>query len=97
MNLLPAPPFDRAGDGADGARAGAGEGVRRRRLLRPLDWWRADATKYPKLSSVARRFFGLPATTGACERLVSTAGMIIRKHRNRLSPRLAEALLILRQ
>ena len=52
----------------------------------PLSWWKLKESKYPILSSIARRILCVPATSAPSERLFSYAGLTISNHRNRLLP-----------
>lgn len=48
-------------------------------------WWKENQNVYPNLNRMARDFFSIQATSVPAERLFSKAGLIIRKHRNRLN------------
>lgn len=37
----------------------------------PLDWWRLNSHRYPKLAILARRYLATPASSAASERLFS--------------------------
>ena len=39
-----------------------------------LDWWKANAKKFPNLSVMARQYLGCPATSATVERFVLTGG-----------------------
>lgn len=56
----------------------------------PLIWWKENASRFPTLSLLAKKYFGTPATSVPCERLFSIAGEVISKKRNRLSVGQAE-------
>lgn len=58
-----------------------------------LNWWRANANRFPSLASMARTYLCIPATSVPCERIFSEIGLVIRKNRSRLSPKIAEALI----
>ena len=51
----------------------------------PLEWWKEMAIKYPILSTLAKQFLGVPATSVASERVFSTAGDIVTAQRACLS------------
>lgn len=58
----------------------------------PLDWWRENEMKYPLLSSIAKRYLSIPATSAPIERLFSQMGLIITKKRSCLRGSTASAL-----
>lgn len=60
-----------------------------------LMWWKDHSAMYPSSATMARDFLSTPATSVPAERLFSSAGLTIRKQRNRLSAGSAEALLCL--
>ena len=62
----------------------------------PLNWWKLKESKYPILSSIARRILCVPASSAPCERLFSYAGLTISNDRNRLLPENAEQFIFLR-
>ena len=52
----------------------------------PLDWWRKNEDRYPKLSKAAKRIHCIPTTSTPSERIFSKAGFIINKTRSALLP-----------
>ena len=48
----------------------------------PLDWWRLNATKYPRLSELAKIYLTIPATSIPSERTFSVAGLTVSKLRS---------------
>lgn len=60
-----------------------------------LKWWKDHETVFPHLAIMARDILAIPATSVPAERLFSKAGLIIRKHRNRLNAESARTLLCL--
>lgn len=60
-----------------------------------LGWWQSRQSSFPSLSKMSRDILSIPATSVPSERLFSKAGLIIRKHRNRLTPESATSLLCL--
>lgn len=52
----------------------------------PLQWWKNNQQKYPKLSKLARRYLCIPATSTASERAFSKAGNIVTAKRSCLKP-----------
>ncbi|CAG8758765.1 15597_t:CDS:2, partial [Rhizophagus irregularis] len=63
----------------------------------PLDWWRAHAQIFPKLSQIARKYLGIPATSVSSERLFSHANNLITVKRTRLDTDLAGKMLFLKR
>ncbi|XP_053597533.1 uncharacterized protein LOC128668478 [Microplitis demolitor] len=43
----------------------------------PLLWWREEKNKYPRSSTMARRYLAIPCTSAESERLFSIAGDIV--------------------
>ena len=48
-------------------------------------WWRRRIDEYPLLAQVARRNFGVRASSAEAERDFSAAGLIVSKQRSRLT------------
>ena len=63
----------------------------------PLCWWKMNASRYPFLSILTRKFLCIPATSVPSERIFSAAGHIVSKLRASLSPDNVDGLLFLRQ
>ena len=61
----------------------------------PLVWWKAHARKFPLISTVAKRFLCIPATSAPAERVFSVAGLAISKLRSSLLPEFANDLIFL--
>ena len=59
----------------------------------PLQWWRVTGATYPVLSLVARRIMSIPAISVPCERLFSTAGIIVNDLHSSLSPQAVNTLI----
>jgi len=59
----------------------------------PLLWWQAHTCEFPVLSSMARDYLTIQATSVASEHAFSIAGNTITKTRNRLLPETARACL----
>lgn len=49
--------------------------------MSPLEWWKSNERKYPKLSKYAKRYLSVPATSASSERSFSGAGNIITSKR----------------
>ena len=60
-----------------------------------LEWWKMNASRFPRLAEIARRLLCVPASSTASERLFSTAGSTVSKIRNSLKPENVDALLFL--
>ncbi|KAJ9551947.1 hypothetical protein OSB04_015992 [Centaurea solstitialis] len=58
-----------------------------------LGWWKANSTKFPILSQLARHVLAMPISTVASESAFSTGGRVIDKCRSSLNPKTAEALI----
>ncbi|KAL0250974.1 hypothetical protein GEMRC1_000188 [Eukaryota sp. GEM-RC1] len=64
--------------------------------LDPVEWWRNNQEKYPKLSCIAKNYLSIQTSSAPSERLFSAANHIISKKRARLSDDTARYLLCLR-
>ena len=65
--------------------------------VNPLEWWQVNMQLFPKLSKIARKYLGIPATSVSCERLFSHANNIITTKRIRLDTDLAGKMLFLKR
>jgi hypothetical protein len=61
----------------------------------PLQWWRNNKFKYPKLSLVAQERLCALASSVPCERLFSKAGQVLNERRTRLNEAKTKMLLFL--
>ncbi len=61
----------------------------------PLDWWKANAHRYPRLASVSKGILAIPATSTPSERIFSTAGLTVTKLRSCIKPKNVDALIFL--
>mgnify|MGYP001793321861 CR=1 FL=1 len=61
----------------------------------PLDYWKVNQNSYPRLSKLAQQYLSIPATSVPVEQLFSSAGDIVSKKRNSLTPDNANQLLSL--
>lgn len=59
----------------------------------PLMWWRMHSAEYPILSTLARKYLAIPATSAPAERVFSIAGDVVSKKRNRLKPDIVDKII----
>ena len=52
----------------------------------PLHWWSINASKFPSLAVLAKKYLGIPATSTPSERIFSSMGQVVNRLRNRLAP-----------
>ena len=57
----------------------------------PIEWWKSQASIFPRLSRMAFDIFSIPAMSAECERVFSSAKLMIPDSRNRLGADLIEA------
>jgi len=63
--------------------------------VKPLDWWKENEQKYPRVAVVARKVLAVPASSVPSERVFSSAGLLVNKLRNRLAPALVDGIVFL--
>ena len=63
------------------------------RSANPLDSWRSNAQRYPRVAILARFVLCTPATSTPAERMFSAAGNIVTKKRASLLPSDVDALI----
>lgn len=61
----------------------------------PLEWWKANATRFPRLSRLAKGYLCIPGTSVPSERVFSTAGLTVNRLRTRLTPEHVNMLIFL--
>lgn len=61
----------------------------------PLEWWKENNCKFPRLFVLARQYLSIPATSVPSERIFSCAGLIVTKLRNRLSSSVIDQIIFL--
>ena len=61
----------------------------------PLQWWRENEARFPKVAVVARCVLLVPATSVPSERVFSSTGLLLSKLRNRLSSCIVDAIVFL--
>lgn len=66
-----------------------------KRSTDPLDWWRINSSRFPRLAPLARRYLCIPATSVPSERVFSFAGIVVDKRRCALSWEMIDALIYL--
>ncbi|PIK51682.1 putative zinc finger BED domain-containing protein 4-like [Apostichopus japonicus] len=62
----------------------------------PLDWWKLNYHRFPRLGKLALKYLCAPPSTVPSERLFSEAGGLYDEKRNRLRPEKAEMVLMCR-
>lgn len=62
----------------------------------PLDFWKDQQEKFPRLSRLARWIFCIPATSTNVERQFSGAGLVIQERRTNLNPEQLDYILLIR-
>ena len=63
----------------------------------PLDFWKINSTRYPALSTLAKKYLAVPATSVPSENAFSCAGHIVNKKRSCLLPENVQMLVFLAQ
>ena len=58
-----------------------------------LLWWKLNEVKYPVLQTIAKDILAIPVTIVASEFAFSSSGRLVSPHRNRLHPKMIEALI----
>ena len=58
-----------------------------------LLWWKLNGVKYPVLQTIARDILAIPVSTVASESAFNSTGRLVSPHRNRLNPKMIEALM----
>ena len=61
----------------------------------PLEWWKKNEDKYPKVAALARKILAISVTSVPSERIFSPVGLLINKLRNRLSSDLVDNIIFL--
>ena len=61
----------------------------------PLKWWKDRKSAYPNLSVIARKYWGIVATSVPLEHLFSIAGLVVTSKRASLDPSNVEKLVFL--
>ena len=64
--------------------------------IKPLDYQKANASKYPVLSLIARKYLGILASLTSSKRFFSQGALIISKLRNRLNKDTFEKIICLK-
>jgi hypothetical protein len=61
----------------------------------PLEWWRVNKIRYPRMSEMAYKYLCIAATSTPSERMFSASGHLTSDRRSRLTPENANLLLFL--
>ena len=61
----------------------------------PLEWWKHNGSRYPRLSLLALKYLGIPATSVPSDRVFSKAGEIVSRRRASLKPSNVDCLVFL--
>lgn len=64
--------------------------------LSPLQFWKGQANRFPRLSQIARSVFAIPASQNQTERSFSAAGHVMTDLRTTLDPEHLDELLLIR-
>ena len=60
-----------------------------------LSWWKDEAGRLPKLSTLARQLLAIPATSAASERSFSAAGCTVSARRTALAPETVDNIMFI--
>ena len=63
--------------------------------VNPLDWWKLNSVRYPRLATLARRYLCVPGTSVPSERIFSAANLTVNRLRTRLTPEHVDTLIFL--
>ena len=63
----------------------------------PLEWWKINEKKFPRLHQIAKKYLCIPGSSVPSERLFSKAGQLVSERRNRLKPKNIDMMLFLNQ
>ena len=63
--------------------------------LDPLDWWKVNGLRFPRLAILARRYLCVPGTSVPSERVFSAANLTVNRLRTRLTPEHVDMLIFL--
>ena len=63
----------------------------------PLIYWEQNRGRYPSLSKYALSILSVPASSAPVERLFSQSGLLLRPHRLKLTPKIVDQLIRVKQ
>jgi hypothetical protein len=63
---------------------------------KPLEFWKANSSRFPILSQIARDAVSVAASSGSIERVFSTASDIMSAKRNGIKPDLFDNLMFIK-
>ena len=67
------------------------------RKKNPLNWWKENEIRFPKLQALAKKYLCIPGSSVPSERLFSKAGQLVSERRSRLKPKHIDMMLFLNQ
>ena len=53
----------------------------------PVKFWKEHSQQFPLMAEVAKKYLCIPATQISCERVFSSGGNVVSKHRTRMAPK----------
>ena len=65
------------------------------RIKNPLEWWKNNENKFPRLQQLAKKYLCIPGSSVPSERLFSKAGQLVSERRNRIKPKNIDMMLFL--
>lgn len=63
--------------------------------MSPVDWWKLNASRFPRLANLAKQYLCIPGTSVPSERVFSAAGLTVNRLRTSLTPDHVDMLIFL--